>query len=91
MVLNCLHIDGCSDMGLARTGSANENDLVCIIEKVTSMKLPDQYFAYLDACEIKSIKIAIGGKRAALTGERGAISPCCSFGGMATRVFNPMV
>lgn len=49
-------------MGLARAGSANQNDVVCIIEKVTSMKLPDQYFVYLVACEIKSIEIAIGWK-----------------------------
>lgn len=62
VVFNRLHTNSGGDMCLTRAGSANQNDIVCIIEKVAAMKLPDQCLVYLTACEVKAVEVAVGWK-----------------------------
>lgn len=59
VVFNRLDTNSGGDMSFTRSGSTNQNDVVCIIEKVTAMQLLDQCLVYLTACEVKAVRIAL--------------------------------
>ena len=62
VVFNRLDANSGGDMSFTRAGSTNQNDVVCIIEKVTAMQLLDQCLVYLTACEVKAVQITVGWK-----------------------------
>lgn len=60
VMLDGLHADGGSDMGLACAWTADQDDVVGLVEKVAAMQLPHQGLVDFAAGEVEAIEVAIG-------------------------------
>src|SRR5690606_16571907 len=66
MVLDRLDTQGGRNVGFTGAGSADQDDVVGIIEKVTAMQLTHERLVDLAAGEVKAVQIAIGWKASCL-------------------------
>lgn len=62
VMLDGLDLDCRRDVRFARAGSADQNDVVGVVEEVAAMKLADERLVDLAAGKIKAIQITIGRK-----------------------------
>lgn len=81
VMLDSLDPDGCGDMGFAGAWTADQNDIVGVLEEVAAMELAHQCLVDATAGEVEAIGVAIGWKACCLEliGRR-AHFPLCRFG-----------
>ena len=72
MMFDGLDTNRSGDMRLARAGTADQDDVVGVVEEVATMKLTDQRLVDLTAGEVEAVQITIGWKacRLELVGGR---------------------
>jgi hypothetical protein len=85
-MLDGLHADGGSDMGLACAGTADQDDVVGLVEEVAAMQLSDQGLVDLAAGEVEAIEVAIGWEA---SGLRRMPARCSDCAGLPTQPIDP--
>ena len=72
MMFDGLDTDGRGDMRLARAGTADQDNVVGVVQEVAAMKLTGQRLVDLTAGEVEAVQVTIGWKacRLELVGRR---------------------
>jgi DNA invertase Pin-like site-specific DNA recombinase len=76
MMLNGLDADRRGDVRLARAGTADQNDVVGVVEELATMKLLHEGLVDLAASEVEAVQVTVGWKacRLELVGDRADFS-----------------